>query len=369
MMITNQSASKKRIAMKTESVFLYRAHKEDWSYCHHASLCFFQDRFYAMWSNGHVNEDDCGQRVLICSSADAQSWTKPEPLFDSSMGKYNPEVLTAAGFHVFRGQLTAYAGCYEYAPENIHNGHYIKINTAHQNTRLLAKTTADGVRWSEPVNLHLPVVPNHGPQPLHNGRLLIAGGIAFPYSDVPDGLSGWHMGGIYPADWTDIFDDSEAIQLCQTRMNRDVFLCEGSFYQTDDDIIHMFLRSDKNVLWAADSRDNGATWGRPYATEFSNCNTKFHAGRLPDGRFYLVGNPDPKGNRCPLVISTSPDGKNFDREYILADRRTEQRISGLHKTGIYGYPHSLVLGGRFYVICSVHKEDILLLSCALSELI
>ena len=367
-MITNQNARQTRKNVPVESSVLFSARPGGWSYSHHASICTFKGRFYAVWSNGRIHEDDCGQRVLISSSADARIWSHPTPLFDSVMGRYNEEVLTAAGFHIDGENLVAYAGCYEYGPENIENGHYITINTAHRNTRLLAKSTRDGAIWSNPIELGVPIIPNHGPQALNNGRLMIAGGIMFPYTDCADGLTGWKTGGIYPSDWAGVFADSEAIKLCQKREGRDVFLCEGAFYQTEDDVIHMLLRSDKSKLWVTESRDNGATWSKPEATGFSNCDTKFHAGRLPDGRCYVVGNPDPGSDRCPLVVTTSGDGENFDREFVIAGERTKMRVPGLHKNGIYGYPHSLVHNGRLYIICSIHKEDIVVYSCATDDL-
>jgi acetylornithine deacetylase/succinyl-diaminopimelate desuccinylase-like protein len=43
----------------------------------------------------------------------------------------------------------------------------------------------------------VPVNPNHGPQRIASGRLILAGNISFPYTDDPTGLAGWRMTGIY----------------------------------------------------------------------------------------------------------------------------------------------------------------------------
>lgn len=365
-MITNESAQ--RFHVPVESRCLYRARPGCWSYNHHAALAYFRGCFYATWSNGRVNEDDCGQRVLMSTSPDGSVWTEPQPLFDSMPGRYAEEVLTSGGLYTDGRTLAAYAGCFGFEAGNIQNGQYRTIDAVHIGTRLLAKATRDGVHWEGPMDMHLPVVPNHGPQPLRSGRLLLAGGVAFPFTDAADGLSGWRLGGIYPPGWKEMYDDSAGIELAQKISRRDVFLCEGAFFQTDDDIVHMLLRSDKNCLWVTESRDDALTWSRPVPTAFSNCNTKFHAGRLPDGRFYVVGNPVPDSDRCPLCVTTSPDGVHFDREYVLAEIRTGQRVPGLHKRGIYTYPHSLVHDGRLYVICAHHKEDIYVYSVALRDL-
>ena len=64
---------------KVESVLIYQPTTE-WTYSHHASLTFFKGRYYAIWSNGHKDEDAPGQRVLMASSADFTHWTTPKPI-------------------------------------------------------------------------------------------------------------------------------------------------------------------------------------------------------------------------------------------------------------------------------------------------
>lgn len=63
---------------------------------------------------------------------------------------------------------------------------------------------------------------------------------------------------------------------------------------TEDGVIHMQLRTNSELLWQTKSADDGATWSPPHATGFSDNATKFHYGRLPDGRFYYVRCPDPE---------------------------------------------------------------------------
>lgn len=53
-----------RPKLPVERVYLYLPERE-WTYSHHQSITFYRGRFYAIWSNGRVNEDDPGQRVLI----------------------------------------------------------------------------------------------------------------------------------------------------------------------------------------------------------------------------------------------------------------------------------------------------------------
>ncbi len=341
---------------KVESVLIYQPTTE-WTYSHHQSLTFFKGRFYAIWSNGRKDEDAPGQRVLLASSADFRNWTTPKPLVDSVTEQGVERVLTAAGFHQHEGTLVAYFG--NYGPQK-------------ETTRLQFVTTTDGEQWSAPRDAGAAINPNHGPQATKSGRLIISGNISFPWSDDPTGLAGWHMTGIYPASMAaTIKDDPASFWEVAKKQNWNTGLCEGSFYQTDDGVLHMLLRNaakqNTRRLWLTESRDNGATWGEPVETNFSDTNSKFHCGRLPDGRFYVINNPI-GGGRTPLVLSLSRDGVKFDKHFILGDTHYERRCAGQYKGGEYGYPHTLLHEGFLYTIVSRQKEAVEVLRVTLAEL-
>ncbi|WP_165452361.1 exo-alpha-sialidase [Paenibacillus thalictri] len=333
---------------------------QDWTYSHHQHVVFYRGKLYAIWSNGRVNEDDTGQRVMMSTSADFHHWSAPLPLLDSQDGEYGEWVYTAAGFHVHGEKLIAYIGQYEYKPEHLSDGvRNSKTDAGHIRTGLLAMATEDGEHWSEPVDLGLRIVPNHGPQRTSSGRLIISGNISYPYTEDPEGLSGWRATGIYAAELeSEMVDDSEYIHVLPPKMGWPTMLCEGSFYQTDDGRLNMLLRSKERRLWLTTSDDDGASWSAPEPTLFPDSNTKFHFGRLPDGRFYYVGSPVPDGRRNPLVLSVSSDGISFDRHTVLCDAPCERKFEGMHKGGDYGYPHSMIHDGWLYVIFSVTKEQV-----------
>ena len=361
-----------RPRLPVERVFLYRPERE-WTYSHHPSITFYKGRYHAIWSNGRVNEDDPGQRVLIVSSADWSHWTEPAPLVGPLQGDHSELVQTAAGFHQHGETLIAYFGQYEYSAEAIRNG--IENAVGHQGTSLWAMTTSDGSTWSTVREMCMPIVPNHGPQKIASGRLIISGHTSFPYSVDPSGLSGWRMTGLYPPDMPlAIYAESDRLRDMQARMSWPAGLCEGSFYETDDGVIHMLLRltgrNHAGKLWLTESHDDETTWSAPVETDFSDNDTKFHVGRLPDGRFYYVGCPDPepRGARNPLVLSLSVDGVRFDRHFILADQDYVQKRTGRYKGGLYGYPHTMIHDGHLHVIVSLRKEAVAVLRVALSAL-
>lgn len=340
-----------------ETAFLYQPERE-WTYSHHQSLAFFQGCYHAIWSNSRQDEDAPGQRVLWATSADFMHWTEPRPLVDSVTDEHGVErVLTAAGFHQHEGTLVAYFG--NYGPNK-------------ETTHLQAATTTDGENWSRVREIGVPVNPNHGPQATASGRLIISGNISFAWSDDPSGLSDWQMSGIYPAsESATIKDDPESFWGVAQRQGWPTALCEGSFYQTDDGVLHMLLRATGETfahrLWLTESRDDGVSWSAPVEMEFSDTDAKFHFGRLPDGRFYYVGNPIGSG-RTPLVLSLSEGGERFDRHFILGETPYEPRRAGRWKGGEYGYPHTLVHDGFLCVIVSRQKEAVEVLRVALSEL-
>ncbi len=345
--------------LKTGRVYLYQPERE-WTYSHHPHLAFFDGRYIAIWSNGLVGEDEPGQRVLISTSLDFVAWSEPVPLIDSLPGQRGPGlILTAGGLHHHNGLLVAYAGAHE---------------ADRSGTRLVAVTSRNGQSWSPIQEVGLPVVPNHGPQRIAGGRLILASNITFPYTDDPYGLSGWRMAGIAPPELGNLSDNPWSFGKIARGCGWPAAFCEGSFYQTEDGVLHMLLRvtgeGHLGRLWVTESRDHGETWSTPTETGFSDNDAKFHFGRLPDGRFYYVGNPDPqpRGRRSPLVLSLSEDGETFYRHFVIADEHYEMKRPGRHKGGEHGYPHTLVHAGCLHVIVSRQKEAVEVIRFSLNDL-
>jgi hypothetical protein len=121
----------------------------------------------------------------------------------------------------------------------------------------------------------------------------------------------------------------------------------------------MMLRTDKQRLAVSESRDGGQTWSEPALTGYSDCRSRTHFGRLPDGRAFGLSCPAPGSARTPLVLATSGDGVTFDRHYVLGDEPAQApRRPGHHKSGRYGYPFCHILGETVLAIYSISKEDI-----------
>jgi hypothetical protein len=335
------------------------APESEYMYSHHPYLTYYRGKYIAIWSNGLKDEDDPGQRVAISYSDDFNHWTPARSLAEPEMDETgNKAILTAAGFYQSGEELIAYFGSYS------------KLRTQ---TRLMALKTSDGLTWSDPLDLNLPVIPNHAPVKLQSGRLIICANFSFPYSDNSSGHSHWKMSGFYPQELGTVSDNPWSFWKISKGMDLPVSLCEGSFYQTEDGIIHMLLRSAgatfAGYLWLTESKDDGLSWTRPVATGFPDNDHKFHFGRLADGRYYYVGCPVsfPRERRSPLVLSLSDDGQSFNRHYIIADSPYMRRSEGRFKAGQYGYPSTFEKDGYLYIIVSRQKEGVEALRVKLAD--
>jgi hypothetical protein len=153
--------------------------KEGLSYAHHSFICFFKGKFYACFSCGKKNEDDCGQSVMLATSYDGLTWSEPYAVISPSFFNKPKAVLTASGFYSDGDTLNLYFGYFEYAKIG-EDGYRLAVDAHHTSTQLFVMRSSDGINWSEPIGLNLPMVANHPPQITSSGRLIISGSILFP---------------------------------------------------------------------------------------------------------------------------------------------------------------------------------------------
>ncbi len=341
------------------------------AYQHHAQLASDGERLYASFSEGDRDEDQCGQRMMLmtCDDDEGLNWSSPRPIVDRQPGRFGYSIVTGEGVHVAPdGSLTAYAGHYDRGYEdqlmyyaaggngNLGDAGFVSYSDTH--TRIMRSDDRGGA-WREVGRID-GFVPNLGPCPTASGRLILPGNVAFPYTDDPTGRAGWEWAGL-PRLPRGTRDDPEGFILAARRRGDPRDYCEASFFQTDDGVIHMMLRTNVQRLAVTRSEDYGATWSEPLLTDYTDCNARHHFGRLPDGRFFGLSTPRPDSPRTPLVLAVSEDGERFDRHFIIGDAPNRlARVPGVHKYGRYGYPQMIVHRGHAYVIYSINKEDIAL---------
>jgi hypothetical protein len=379
--ISNQATATVRIAPRERLVF---SHKPGHFYNHHHQLTALDGRLFATWSSAPVNEDEPGQRMMLATSDDqGMTWSEARTLLAAPAGAHGPVVLTSMGIHVHGEVLVAYCGSYDYTAYGAKryrvdgcNGKGRPEEPFHQDSHTKILVSHDrGATWKQEGRID-GFVPNLRPQPLRSGRLVMPGNMWYPYTDDPSGMSGWTVAGIprLPAGY---HDDPDGFWYGRKHRNDAHASCEGSFFQTADDAVHMMLRTETGRLAVSTSRDNGANYSEPQLTSYSDGNCRFHFGRLPDGRWFGLNCPDPRpeegttiARRTPMVLATSIDGVAFSHHNVLGDAPSgKPQQPGFHKHGRYGYPSYHISGDTFFAIFSVHKEDIACVSCPLSSLI
>ena len=340
----------------------------DWNYAHHPFLARFRSRFYLFFSLGRHQEDDVGQRVMVTSSADFETWTTPRELARPERDETG--VLIPAGTWADEERLNAYVLCFDYKKEVLSEGRRRPGSAGRERWGFRCLTTGDGrtfaeVPGPEAFGGNMPV------RKLRSGRLFSCGGRTCARTEDPRGLTGWQGAAVFPEGWRSPEEEAEPRPLLPGEVSsRRVDLCEGSALQLDDGRLLMLLRSGTPWLWASESADEGATWSLPERTAFTDNRTKFFLDRLPDGRYFYIGTPDPFPPRVRqvLALSLSRDGKRYDRHFVLADRQFKGRYPGLDKNGIYGYPTALAWEGEMYITCSINKEMIAVMRLPLEAL-
>lgn len=357
---------KKRPKFDCESQFVFYPN-DDWNYAHHPFIAHFKGKYYVTFSSGHCHEDDVGQLMRYAYSEDFHEWSKPEILAGPYVSEHREGVVLPAGLYTDGNILTAYYMVHEWDEEVLKDGHRTNGNKGRKNFATYCISSIDGKTWSEPKLLPF-AGGNTNPQTLASGRLLWPGSRVHAYTDQTDGINGWKETACLSKSYFENFDLDNGEELgTETPVglvsDTRVSLCEGSFIQAADGVIYMLLRSGTPFLWACESHDDGLTWSLPAPTNFTDNRTKFILGRLPNGRYYYIGTPDPfpPRTRHLLALSTSNDGLVYDRHFILADAQYKGQYPGIDKNGVYGYPSAVVWDGYLCVAFSINKEKIMVL--------
>ncbi len=339
-----------------------------WNYAHHPFLTWFRGRFFLFFSLGRNQEDDVGQRVMFTVSSDFETWTPPREL--ASPKRLDTGVLIPCGPWTDGERLNAYLLCFDYRKDVLVNGRRQPGSAGRENWGYRCQTTLDGETFRE-VEGPTAFGGNMPVRRLSSGRLFSCGGRTCAWTEDPTGLTGWHGAEVFPQGWKSPEAGQERHPLLPGEVGQcQMELCEGSSVELEDGTLLMLLRSGTPWLYASRSADGGETWTLPKRTSFTDNRTKFFLDRLPDGRYYYIGTPDPFPPRVRhlLCLSLSEDGVNYDRHFILCDRQFKGRYPGLDKNGVYGYPTALVREGRLYMTFSINKEMIAVAGLPLSAL-
>lgn len=326
---------------------VYTGTAETGSYNHHSALAKFRGRYVFAWDNGFVAEDKPGQRTLMAWSDDGRSWSEARCVVPADVEK--GEVQHLGGLMTWGERLVMYyVTRYARDTENPLSGVYDE-EAAHLNIAV----SEDGEAWER--HEHIvdgPVWIYEAPRPTQGGMARSSGTLMCPGALNGPVVFRWAEG--------DPVSAPKIVRLQPVYEGRYIF-GEATWYQVEDGRIVVFWRDEAASLCmpVSVSEDDGRTWLGPMLSDFPDAMSRSRAGRLTDGRCYLIGNSYPDLlNRSRLMLSLSDDGHKFDRMYTLVDEPTAQRAEGKLKVHGYQYPTSVEEEDRLIVGYSVNKEDI-----------
>lgn len=310
----------------------------------------FQGRLYAQWQSSPRDEDSADTWVAYAVSEDGEAWSAPRELAPAGQGG---RMHSSGGWWTDGETLVAYVNVW---PDGFQSG-------AGGVTEY--RLSRDGETWSTPRRVMgvdgMPVegVIEQDPH-LIDGRIHTAfhmrpGMIATPFfTDDPLGLTGWTAGAMVNLPR----DVSQSAATHERRLSREI---EPSLFQRDGCIVMVFRDEELSFRQiASESCDRGVTWSSPVLTDMPDSRAKQSAGNLPDGTAYLVNAPNADRPRIPLAVTTSRDGRTFDRSFLLRgpDDLQPMRFEGQYKRPGYHYPKSVVWGDFLYVAYAANKEDV-----------
>ena len=335
---------------------VFKASAEGGSYNHNGMLVAWQGKLWCAWHNCRADEAGAGQRVLVACSDDGCEWSEPVLVADGDADGGVLRVLS--GLYAYGGKLYAIIKTQWDVAKAKEPG-----MSAHDPTKPCYTNdlwvTCDGVRWELAAEDHLAIVRiNENPRVTGEGRLMAAATlrgmtpgvllwpgddpeetpeiIAIPYGGDPDNYYAGHDEGLF-------------------------YYGEASWYTDDKGQIWLWHRDESGAgrLGVAVSTDGGRTWTEVIRSNFPDSMSKVFAGRLADGRFYIVGNSTHQYmDRNFFAISLSDDGAKFSKMYRLIDAPVRQGFEGHLKCNGYQYPSCVVDRDRLLVAYSVNKEDI-----------
>ncbi len=324
---------------------VYKGNAQTWAYSHHQAVTKFADKYVASWTNGILHEDHVGAEVHCAWSADGANWSEPTVVAQTPVE--SELVRNNAGLYAANGRLYCYVCVAKDYGKDVSPPGMSTLKEQH--IHLDVYETTDMVNWKHHENICPNVYLFEGPRQTMGGKLMCCG------FDLMDNHAMVLI-------WDDPSDPTAPPRALKNISSPDgVYPQQGTWYQTDDGRIWMYQRdgtiSGRLALTVSD--DEGETWSDLLRTDFPNTYSRAFAGRLTDGRCYIVGNNyDRFLDREHLLIALSNDGHVFDRQYVLVKGQTTRRVNGQHKEDGYHYPNCFADQDKLVVTYSVNKEDI-----------
>lgn len=333
--------------LKGERITVFEGEENKSAFCHHPTIFYYKDRFFATWSNGDKDEDFSRQRVMYATSKDGYKWSKATNLTDII-----PErAYTPCGFWVRDGELLALA--------SLKNSRASKLVGSDEKVMKAYRwdTARSAFEYSGIIIKDFSAV--EGPRQVADGQWLMFGKPG-PGAVPPDRTIRYAKGGINAKDnWTIKSlpnDDIEHDIFWYTLSDGNLLSVEATGEIPHRQLVSMF------------SNDKGNSWSKPVQSNFPDADSRLYGLRLSNGRYVLLNNPNLSRYRIPLSIALSSDGKKFDRIANIRIEQTNKKFSGHAKAPGYQYVRAIEQAGKLWIIYSVNKEDVEITAISLEEI-
>lgn len=229
---------------------------------------------------------------------------------------------------------------------------YFKVGKPIADWKTYVTYSADGVLWSEPVEL-VKGDCSGGRGPVKNKALKISDGAVLAPASTERGL--WRA-------FCDIsYDDGKTWSKSQLIEPEDegseekkTGIIQPSLWE-DEKGVHMLLRSNQGFIYRSDSCDLGKSWTKAKRTELLNNNSGLDVAKLENGELLLVCNPigEDFGARTPLSLFISSDGEKF-----IEIMKLEYADGEKWSTGEFSYPAIITDGNKAYITYTYQRKNI-----------
>ena len=176
----------KRIDCETARIYTPDGTESAWYYSHHTFMTKFKGKFYAVYSSGNRNEDDCRQRIMMATSDNFTDWDV-KVFQDSRWGNHSDMVLYCMGIYTDGETLSVMFDSWEFNEDGLcknDDGSFRrpeagKGSLSYRKGPYITQST-DGVNWSEPVIMGGNIdgtlyAGNHSPFMTKTGRIIWPG--------------------------------------------------------------------------------------------------------------------------------------------------------------------------------------------------
>ncbi len=304
-------------------------------FLHDLAITAFDGKIYEAWYNS-TDAEICGSSLIRgrFSSNEGTTWSEPFTVI-GSIGS-NEEHYVPVNFFPHEGKL--YALITEMAGKNM----TLTLDLYEQQADPFEK-------WKKLSNVSGGFICNAPPTMMNNGNYIAGAWIpmkeetpAFPVVLISQGkdiTKEWRCNFFYDP----LHPSAPSIR------------CPETTVYVEDNVVTAFVRNDEGPSYIFVSKDYGETWSKPYYNPMPVGNSKIYAGKLSNGKKFIVYNEE-RGYfvRTLLSIAVAERGSDqFSKVYKLFDGDCPE----IGRGHIWFYPCTYEYNGYLYVACTLQEPD------------